>query len=105
MIYIKSDTNSIAIPRHLSSNPSVLRLNVKNNLTQQDMDVRIKDFYLYSFTYQIDIDTLDIVDGEYTYTLYDENNDVLSRGLIVFGDYKREVHSYGETNKKIQYNR
>lgn len=105
MIYIKSDTNSIQIPRHSNENPKELRLVLINNLTQQEVEVEVREFFLWAFTYQVEINPFITVDGEYTYTLYDENNEVLSCGLMVFGDYKREVKSYDKTNKKIQYNR
>lgn len=105
MIYIKSDTNSIQIPRHSNENPEELRLVLINNLTQQEVEVEVREFFLWSFTYQVEINPFTTVDGEYSYTLYNEENKELEIGLAVFGEYKNEVKSYGETTKKIQYNR
>ena len=105
MIYIKSDTNSIQIPRHSNENPKELRLVLINNLTQQEVEVEVREFFLWAFTYQVEINPFAAVDGEYSYTLYNEENKKLEIGLAVFGEYKNEVKSYGETTKKIQYNR
>lgn len=102
MIYIKSDTNSVQIPRHSNTNLTECRLEVINNLTQQSYDIDINDVLEYTFTYQLEIDPIELMDGEYTYKLF--NDEVLvEKGLLVYGDYKREIQSYQKENKKIQY--
>jgi hypothetical protein len=44
-----------------------------------------------------------LVEGEYEYSLIDAEKGVISFGLVVVGDYKREVQSYVKESKKIQY--
>ena len=110
MIYIKIDTNSIqsiSIPRYFNEKPNGVRLKLINNLTEQVIEIEPKNFYVAEPYIQLDIQLKDkIVEGEYSYNLIDTERGVINFGIAVVGDYKpSNIKSYGDTNKKIQYNR
>lgn len=106
MIYIKNETNSqqsISIPKYYPQNPTSIRLRLVNKLGGQIVDL-YPEFYIENpyFMLKITLSEL-LIEGEYDYSLIDEDSGVLSFGLAVVGDYKRVVQSYHKENKKIQY--
>ena len=109
MIYIKIDTNSvqtISIPKYFEVDLKEVRLRLVNNLTNQIIDIEPRNFYIAEPYIQLEVVIKDpIQEGEYSYSLIDNNDGVISFGIAVVGEYKREVKSYGESNKKIQYKR
>ena len=85
-----------------------MTLKLFNNVTKKEytfenlvdaMTSRI--WYTFDITLQPDMD-----DGEYTYTLYDEQDVVKASGLLQVGDYKPKNNTYtAQTqNGYIQYN-
>ena len=108
MIYIKTSTNesqSISIPKYFDDAVGDIRLRLVNNLTQQVYEIEPKSVSVVEPYFQIDFKLRQsLIDGEYNYSLIDSTG-VISFGLAVVGDYKREVKSYDKTNKKVQYNR
>ncbi len=85
-----------------------MTLKLRNNLTKQEytfdnLDDKLASrlFYTFDVTLPEGMD-----DGEYTYTLYDEENVVKATGLVQIGDYKPQNNTYSaEThNGYIQYN-
>lgn len=109
MIYIKIDTNSvqtISISKYFEVDLKEVRLRLVNNLTNQIIDIEPRKFYIAEPYIQLEVVIKDLIpEGEYSYNLIDNNDGVISFGIAVIGDYKREVKSYGESNKKIQYKR
>ena len=109
MIYIKIDTNSvqtISIPKYFEVDLKEVRLRLVNNLTNQIIDIEPRNFYIAEPYIQLEVVIkYPITEGEYSYSLIDNNDGVISFGIAVIGEYKREVKSYGESNKKIQYKR
>lgn len=109
MIYIKIDTNSaqsISIPKYFDESPKEVKLRLINNLTEQIVEIEPRKFQILDPYIQIEVVIKEpIPEGEYSYSLIDVNKGVISFGIAVVGDYKREVKSYGESNKKIQYKR
>lgn len=108
MIYIKSDTNStqsISIPKYFGKFVGETKLRLVNNLTQQIYEIELKSTSVVEPYFQIDFKLRQpLVDGEYSYSLIDSTG-VISFGIAIVGDYKREVKSYDNSNKKVQYNR
>lgn len=49
----------------------------------------------------INLDTTDLVDGEYTLTLYSDTNDILITELLVIG--KKKIKEYNTNKKFTQY--
>lgn len=83
-------------------------LKLRNNLTKieytfDNLDDKLTSrlFYTFDITLPADMD-----DGEYAYTLYDENEVVKATGLLQVGDFKPKNNTYtAEThNGYIQYN-
>lgn len=79
-----------------------------NNVTKKEYELTNLDdkltsrlFYTFDITLEDGMD-----DGEYSYTLYDEQNVVKATGLLQVGDYKPQNNTYtAEThNGYIQYN-
>lgn len=85
-----------------------MTLELRNNLTKQvysfdNLDDKLTSRLFYTFDITLP-DGMD--DGEYTYTLRDENQSVKATGLLQVGDYKPENNTYtAQThNGYIQYN-
>lgn len=105
MIYIDSDTNSIKFPKNSPKIPTNLEVYFRNTLTKNEVLVDVISFNIDDLLYEVEIEKLNIPVGEYIYYI-NENGRILEKGLLVFGDYKRDdIKSYNTENKKIQYNR
>lgn len=106
MIYIKNETNlrqSISIPKYFESNPTSIRLRLINKLGGEVVEIEPKFFIQPPYiTINFKLSNL-LVEGEYEYSLIDAEKGVISFGLAVVGDYKRDVQSYVKESKKIQY--
>lgn len=88
-----------------------MTLKLFNNLTKQEIILENLDdiqdsrlFYHFNLTLPSGC-----TDGEYTYTLYDEDDVVKATGLLQIGDYRPEVKPYTgntiqENNGYISYN-
>lgn len=107
MIYISDLTQEVSIPRHTTSSAESYRLVLTSNMTdsftivEEGEDVSTNPLF-YKFELS-DLSSLTV--GEYTYTLYNDFGAVLERGLLVYGDYEREVVVNNTFSKeKIQYN-
>lgn len=106
MIYIKNETNSrqsISIPKYFESDPTSIRLRLTNKLGGEVIELEPKfEIQTPYITVNFKLPNL-LVEGEYEYSLIDTKTGVISFGLAVVGDYKREVQSYVKESKKIQY--
>ena len=85
-----------------------MTLKLFNNLTKKEYTFNNLDdkltsrlWYTFDITLQPNMD-----DGEYTYTLYDEDNVIKATGLLQVGDYTPNNNTYtAQThNGYIQYN-
>lgn len=83
-------------------------LKLTNNLTKIDYtftgltdNLESRLFYAFNLSLQEGM-----ADGEYTYTLFDDDDQVKATGLCQIGDYKpEEKHEYKKDNNGyIQYN-
>lgn len=101
MIYVDIDTERVAISRHSYTNLNEYRLILKNNLTGNETVFNgLVDMREFERLYVFEIDMSGLVDGEYNYYLYG-NDEVLETGLLQYGNYKKEVISY-ENNTNIK---
>lgn len=104
MIYITNETNVIQIPRHSNKTSDKYRLEITNQMTRQTYSVVIQDVIPLSYTYQILINKLtDIYDGDYSYTLYIDNESI-EIGLLNYQSVEDDqVVQFESDIKKIQY--
>lgn len=106
MVYINENSGSITIPRHLFEGGGMFDVILTSNLSDEVVLVsngtNISTNPLY---YKFAIDSLEGLNvGEYTYRVLG-NHVELERGLLTFGNYKREVIVNNTFNtNKIQYN-
>lgn len=82
-----------------------MRLHLYNNMTKSEYDYTafdikdLRNFYHFSIKLRGNEET-----GEYTYTLYGDNDEVLASSLLQIGDYTPSNTTYsGNNNKYIQY--
>jgi hypothetical protein len=77
-----------------------LRLELTNNTTKTTTNYEVIDYFSSNIFFHFEIRLKSgIIDGEYTYHLYD--GDVLvANGLCQIGDYKAEVKEYKENKNK-----
>lgn len=105
MVYINEISGTITIPKHTQSSGTytlVLTSNMSNPVTIVEDGSNISTNSLY-YTFALNSPKLNV--GEYTYTLYDDNNNVLETGLLVYGNFERRVIVNNTTTKeKVQYN-
>lgn len=77
-------------------------LKLVNNLTKYEFTLEdLEDKETSRLFYTFDITVPDgLVDGEYAYTLYDENHAVLATGLLQIGDYNPDNTTYEQNTIK-----
>lgn len=74
-------------------------LKLYNNLTKKEETfTEIEDKLTSQLFYHIDLTLVDgMIDGEYTYELYDEDI-LVAQGLMQIGDYERDIEENKEYN-------
>lgn len=85
-----------------------MKLKLFNNVTKKEYTFdKLEDKLTSRIWYTFDITLLpNMDDGEYTYTLYDDQDVVKATGLLQVGDYTPNNNSYTAEshNGYIQYN-
>lgn len=106
MIYLSDTSEFIVIPKHVNSEGNYT-LKVTSNMSNEVILVENgSNISTTDLFYKFSISNLNLLNvGEYTYTLYDKDNNISETGLLTYGDYKREVVAYNTfNNEKKQYN-
>ena len=92
----------------LTTNYCTMTLKLSNNVTKkvytfENLEDKLTSRIWYAFDITLEPGT---DDGEYTYTLYDDQEIVKATGLLQVGDYKPQNNTYtAQThNGYIQYN-
>lgn len=83
-----------------------MKLLLKNNITHNEFEYNMDDLNESSIYYVFNINIPESFDdGEYSYTLKDNEDKIVATGLIRVGDYKQENNTqYNNKDKKyIQY--
>lgn len=106
MIYIENNTILIQIPKH--SKPPLINLFVLklyNATTQiETFYENIKDEGDLDLIYQFgNLDFSNLINGEYEYSLYDSENNLLETGIIQVGNYKKEHKQYETKEERTGY--
>ena len=77
-------------------------LKLKNNISKKEYEFRVADKKESQLFYSCDISLLsDMVDGEYTYELYEIDGEFLASGLLQIGEYKATKDEYNSGKKEI----
>lgn len=77
-------------------------LKLKNNISKKEYEFRVADKKESQLFYSCDISLLsDMVDGEYTYELYEIDGEFLASGLLQIGEYKATKDKYNSGKKEI----
>lgn len=88
-----------------------MKLEIINNLTKQKLTYNVIDFHSSNIFFHFElklyeneegIKTEDIVEGEYTYELFDGDKKV-AEGLLQIGDYVKENKEYNNEKKYKVY--
>lgn len=80
-----------------------MRLEIKNNLDKHTYNFEVNDQQTSSIYYHFSVRLpAGIPDGEYTYTLWDED-ELKASGLLQIGDYQKKVTEYGKNKTYKQY--
>lgn len=78
-----------------------MTLKLKNNTTKAEIQFDVTDKGGSCMYYVFDIQLEgQVEDGEYTYELYDLNDEIVSTGLIQIGDYVAEHTTYNNDNQQ-----
>lgn len=79
-----------------------------NNLTKEEyqyIDLIDNNNGIFSLYYSFEIDVSNLIDGEYTLYLYDEDNTLMQTELVQIGDYVNKHNtSYNNNKKYVTYN-
>ena len=105
MIVLTKNTAKIAINRYKPVD--CVSLKMIHNLTGRVFEFgELTNESESDFFYEFTIDMSELLDGEYTVHLYDENeNEIGAPQLAVCGEYKKNVNSYQKQNNRIVYER
>lgn len=80
---------------------------LKNSVTKAEYTFEVEDICDSSIFYHFNINLYENMDdGDYEYTLFDDNNEKVAVGLVRIGDYVAPTSSYTENNNEtyVQYN-
>lgn len=78
-----------------------MTLKLKNNATKAEIQFDVTDKGESCMYYVFDIQLESLVDdGEYTYELYNLNDEVVATGLMQIGDYVAEHTTYNNDNQQ-----
>ena len=82
-----------------------MKLLLKNGITHKEFEYNVEDLNESSIYYTFNLNISDEMDdGEYEYTLKDNEDKIVATGLIRVGDFKQENKEYNNKDKKyIQY--
>ena len=83
-----------------------MKLLLKNGITHKEIEYNVDDLNESSIYYVFNINVPDSLDdGEYSYTLKDNEEKIVATGLMRVGDYKTENKEYNNNKDKkyIQY--
>lgn len=105
MIYINSNTNLVQIPKHIHYEAEDLQsiwFQLENNVTHEiytypNLTNKALKTNFYEFELEVDVPV-----GEYKYLIMIDG-DIIEKGLLVFGDYKKDVNAYKSNTDVIQY--
>ena len=79
-----------------------MKLLLKNGITHKQFEYSVEDLNESSIFYTFNINIPDSYDdGEYEYTLKDNEDKIVATGLMRIGDYKQENTQYNNKDKKI----
>lgn len=77
-----------------------LRLELTNNTTKTITNYDVIDYFSSNIFFHFELKLSDdMIDGEYSYKLYD-GECLVASGLLQIGDYKAEVKEYKENKNK-----
>ena len=79
---------------------------IKNNITHRNFEYSVEDLNESSIFYTFNLNIPESMDdGEYEYTLKDNEDKIVATGLLRIGDYKTENKQYNNNKDKhfIQY--
>lgn len=108
MVYINSNSGTITIPKHTnvlseSGYTLILTSNLSDDVVLVENGGNISTNSLYYKFALYSLNGLNV--GEYTYTLYDDSEQVVEVGLLTYGNFERQVIVNNTFNReKIQYN-
>ena len=83
-----------------------MKLLLKNGITKRNFEYSVTDLNESSIYYVFNINIPDSYDdGEYEYTLKDNEDKIVATGLMRIGDYKTENTQYNNNKDKkyVQY--
>ena len=105
MLYINNNTEIISIPKHIESTLEAHTLHLVNNLANGiDFIIPLEIVAQNDYYYILKINNQNIPTGEYTYYLKSDNT-TLESGLLVYGDYIKDVKEYEKTKQDTIYER
>lgn len=81
-----------------------MKLKLKNNLSNQEyiLDVRDAGSTMNYFKFDINLPN-NMDDGQYEYELIDDNENVISNGLLQLGDFTQNNKQYSDKKTNIVY--
>jgi hypothetical protein len=81
-----------------------MKLVLINSLSKEKYELIVRDNGSTMNYYKLEINLYDnMAEGEYEYTLLDDNNNEISNGLLQIGDYKQNNDVYEHKNKIVVY--
>lgn len=106
MIYINKDTNILQIPRHNRNVQSIYNLILVNNYSKDNnLYQNLEDVSQNKYFYEFNIDCSQLIDGEYTYKLLNNDDTEYEHGLLVCGELNNINITYNKNNDNKVYER
>lgn len=103
MIYINKTSEEVIIPKIVFNEPFKLicEHQIKHNIIELPVVDKASNKTYYTFNIEI---SEDWVDGQYDYKLLDSEDNILSEGILQFGDYTPNNKNYITSKTTKVYN-
>lgn len=105
MIHIldKNNENKYYFPKNINEISEKYKLSIINKTDNKVIDFEVNDLFEMINYYTFSLIFEDFQDGEYEYTLFNDNNSIVGKGMILIGEYRenKETKIY---NPEINYN-
>ena len=81
-----------------------MKITLKNNITLNkiELDCSVDGGWSGGLIINMELPP-NTLDGEYTYTLYDNEDNIIGNGIIQIGNYNKEQKTYTNEKKYKQY--
>lgn len=98
-----TDKSQVFFPKNFQPATNRLFLRLISTVRLDETNIEVSDSDSYTDFFVFDLSDVDLADGEYKYVIKDEENTIMSTGLVKYGEWKPENEQYNAETQYIEY--